>query len=293
MWLNELKLWGTLFENSFEEIPMDDDPEKQLDFLRHRLAGVKHRAHGISKILRAFPDNPAAVPIKAVGIGDADYEINGKIVSHNDFMRNYFQLQWNKAIPRTSNENNLLIGKYETLKQKHNRLEDAIAILETKIKKLVKETMPGFIKSGKDKIAKGDSISEDKIPKLIYYTNKNKFDNPYFNGPQGSRYAGPPEHFKGWTSQQMLNYRSIVKAFERNGLERPNVIFAARYKTRSEINFVILGTNGRFVWRKYGYGAGSMNVVYIDGKKYRASDLVSEDPRTQDAMLSPLKAPKS
>ena len=124
------------------------------------------------------------------------------------------------------------------------------------------------------------------------------FENPYLLGARPEdRYAGDPEHIPQWSSPQMKEmYETLKGILARNGLKF-DIMYAGTFQSRgNRYNFVVIGANGRFVWRKYdpSLGAG-MNWIIIDGKEMKTSQFLKKYQETdaqaakrQDKMLQGL-----
>lgn len=181
-----------------------------------------------------------------------------------------------------------MAARYEILVKRSERLNRLA-------RKLRKKVIADHIKTKQQRPAK--TMPTKDIPKIIKSgaARAKGFDNPYYTYPS-EQYAGSPAHYKHLGSM-IKPFVTINKALERNGVPEFNVIYAGtrtgggpafhRYS-----NFIMIGANGRLIWRKHDPGAVGSNMLYLDGQKITIPRFVDAPKFEQDRFLAPLKEPK-
>lgn len=137
--------------------------------------------------------------------------------------------------------------------------------LASKLKKLYRSETFDKLKNGTPKA----TIPSAEVPRRIYYTKDNYFNNPYWDRENiTKRYAGPVGHFPNFTNAERNTLTELERTLRHYGIPGLETLYGVTVKVRrQEINrFVVVGAGGRFIWKRIGG-----NVCYVDGKRVSIS----------------------
>lgn len=114
------------------------------------------------------------------------------------------------------------------------------------------------------------------------------FDNPYlkdFGDEDRGKYIGDPDKYTGWSSHAVKQYLALKSILNKNGLN-----FEIAYVGNPQ-NFVIVGADGHFAWRRYLSSDGhySNNDISINGKSQNTNTFLGLNAAVQYSLLAPLK----
>lgn len=137
-----------------------------------------------------------------------------------------------------------------------------------------------------------EKLSSNQVPRRIYYTKDKYFNNPYWDREDViSRYAGTPGHFEEITQPERNMLVELNRTLTRNGLDGLSKLYGSTKRIgakHQENRFVVLGANGRVIWKHIGG-----NQCYVDGKKISMSLMTNpKEFEKQQAILGYLKVYK-
>lgn len=153
-----------------------------------------------------------------------------------------------------------LLNELKTLNNKIN-IRQPISTL----KKIVKDLRKKYQEEQTSNLVL-PKINPKDMPEWIQVTPRNKTRNPYFKFTD-KKYAGLPDGYPYWTSQMLDKFLTLKKLFTELNLPPLDMMYASGHE------FLVLGVNGRFVWRKYGHGMGAQNIIVVDGRFAKAAML--------------------
>lgn len=121
------------------------------------------------------------------------------------------------------------------------------------------------------------TISAGSIPERFNIGGPGKIHNPYFKWK--NKYAGHPIYYPDWTRQSKDAYFELNNLLQEYGVPEFNIMYASSQPDVA-IEFMLIGADNKFFWRKYGQGMGAKNTINVGDRLYATQDflnLVDED----------------